>query len=97
MSGLRSRRKGIRVELAIARLIGARKVSRAYEAGHDLELPLGENRMLPIECKARAAGFRQLYDWLNDRDLLIVKADRREPLVVLRMSLAAKIAKRAAA
>jgi hypothetical protein len=94
MSGLRSRRKGVRVELAIAKAIGARKVGRAYQAGHDLELPLGDDRILRIECKARTAGFRQLYDWLNDRDLLIVKADRQEPLVVLRMSLAAEIAKR---
>jgi hypothetical protein len=96
MSGLPSRRKGVRVELAIAKLIGARKVSRAYQAGHDLELPLGDD-LLRIECKVRAAGFRQLYDWLCQRDLLIVKADRREPLVILRLSLAAALAKRGAA
>ena len=59
MSGLRSRGKGVRVELAIAKLIGARKVSRAYQAGHDLELPLGDDRMLRIECKARADRFRE--------------------------------------
>jgi hypothetical protein len=96
MSGLRSRRKGVRVELAIAKLIGARKVSRAYQAGHDLELALGDDRILRIECKARADGFRQLYDWLSDRDLLIVKADYQEPLVILRLSLATEIAKGAA-
>ena len=96
MSGLRSRRKGVRVELAIAKLIGARKVSRAYQAGHDLELLLGDDRMLRVECKARADGFRQLYDWLNERDILIIKSDRREPLVVVRLSLAAEIAKRTA-
>jgi hypothetical protein len=96
MSGLRSRRKGARVELAIATLIGAKKVSRAYQAGHDLELALGEDRMLRVECKARADGFRELYSWLNQRDPLIVKADRQEPLVVVRLSLAAKIAGRTA-
>jgi hypothetical protein len=96
MSGLRFRRKGVRVELAIAKLIGARKVSRAYQAGHDLELRLGDD-LLRIECKAGAGGFRQLYDWLNDRDLLIVKTDRQAPLVVVRLSLAAEIAKRGAA
>jgi hypothetical protein len=93
VSGLRSRRKGARVELSIAKLIGARKVSRAYQAGHDLELALGEERMLRIECKARADGFRQLYDWLNERDILIVKSHRQEPLAVLRLGLAAEIAK----
>ena len=93
MSGLRSRRMGARVELAIAKLIGGRKVSRAYQAGHDLELPLGDDRVLRIECKARADGFRQLYDWLHRRDVLIVKSDRQEPLVVVRLSLAAEIAR----
>ena len=39
-----------------------------------------------------ADGFREIYCWLNRRDVLIVKADRHEPLVVLRMSLAAEIA-----
>jgi hypothetical protein len=96
MSGLCSRGKGVRAELAIAKLIGARKVSRAYRAGHDVELRLGDDRKLRIECKAQADGFRQFYDWLNGRDVLIVKADRQEPLVVLRLSLAAEIAKRTA-
>jgi hypothetical protein len=94
VSGLHSRRKGARVELAIAELTGARKVSRAYQAGYDLELLLGDDRMLRIECKARADGFRELCSWLNGRDVLIVKADRQEPLVVLRLGLAAEIAKR---
>ena len=93
MSGLRSRRKGVRVELAIAKLIGARKVSRAYQAGHDLELPLGDDRMLRIECKARADGFRELYNWLDERDVLTIKSDRREPLVVVRLGLASDLVK----
>ena len=49
-----------------------------------------------IEVKRRANAFARLYDWLNDRDVLIGKANRQEPLVVLRMSLAAEIAKRTA-
>jgi hypothetical protein len=93
VSGLRSRRKGARVELAIAKLIGARKISRAYQAAHDLELLLGDDRMLRIECKARADGFRELYSWLRERDVLIVKADRQEPLVVLELALAVEIAR----
>ena len=53
----------------------------------------GDDRMLRIECKGRADGFRQLYGWLDRRDILIVKSDRQEPLVVVRLSLAAEIAK----
>jgi hypothetical protein len=49
-------------------------------------------RDLRVEVKARADGFRELYSWLTDRDVLIVKADRQEALVVLGLSLAAEIA-----
>ena len=54
-----------------------------------------DDRVLRIECKARGDGFRQLYDWLDQRDVLIVKSDRQEPLVVVRLSPAGEIAKRA--
>ena len=33
-----------------------------------------------------------VYAWLEDRDVLIVKADRRDAIVVLRLRLAAEIA-----
>jgi hypothetical protein len=36
-----------------------------------------------------------LYGWLDQRDVLIVKADRQEALVVVRMSLAVEIAQAA--
>ena len=100
MSGRRSRNKGARTERAIARVLQANgfaavKVSRAYQPGHDIVLPM-IGRDLSVEVKARADGFRELYGWLDGRDVLIVKADRQEPLVVLRMSLAMQIAERAA-
>lgn len=53
-------------------------------------------RDLCLEAKARADGFRELYGWLDQRDVLIVKADRQEALVVVRMSLAVEIAQAAA-
>ena len=86
---------GARTERAIARMlqeqgIRATKISRAWCAGADLCVPIGVDRAVEVKCLA--AG-RQLFDWLNQGDVLIVKADRREPLVVLRMSLAAEIAK----
>ena len=58
----------------------------------DIVLPL-LGRDLCVEVKARADGFRELYSWLNQRDVLIVKADRQEPLVIVRLPLAAEIAK----
>jgi Holliday junction resolvase len=97
MSGRRSRDKGARTERAIVRLlqgkgIPARKISGLYKPGADILVPiLGVDRAVEVKC--RAAGFSQLYEWLNNRDILIVKADRQEPLVVLRISLAAEITK----
>ena len=41
----------------------------------DIVLPL-MGRDLCVEVKARADGIRELYRWLNQRDVLIVKADR---------------------
>ena len=40
---------------------------------------------LVIECKKRANGFKQIYDWLEGNDALILGADRKEPLIVLRL------------
>ena len=59
--------------------------------GGDLSVPLlGTDRR--CEVKVRANGFIQLYDWLDDADLLIVRADRRTPLVVIPWKLAVEIA-----
>jgi hypothetical protein len=65
----------------------------ARESGADISMSLlGSDRAVEVKC--RAAGFSQLYDWLHQRDVLIVKSNRQEPLVVVRLSLAAEIAKR---
>jgi Holliday junction resolvase len=101
MSGRRSRSKGVRAERGIvnalqAHGIAAVRVPLSGAAGGrfsgDVVLPL-MGRDLCVEVKVRANGFRELYRWLADRDVLIVKADRQEPLVVVRLSLAAEIAK----
>ena len=101
MTGGRApRRKGHSIERALVRFLQARgfaavRVPLSGSVGGrfagDILLPL-MGRDLCVEVKARADGFRELYCWLNRRDVLIVKADRREPLVVLRLSLAAEIA-----
>ena len=104
MSGRRSRSKGARTERSIVNAlrasgIAAVRVPLSGAVGGrfagDIVLPL-MGRDLCVEVKARAEGFRKLYCWLVEREVLIVKADRQEPLVVLRLSLAAEIAKVAA-
>ena len=100
MSGRRSRSKGARTERSIvnalqANGIAAVRVPLSGAVGGrfagDIMLPF-MGRVLCVEVKPRAAGFRELYSWLDRRDVLIVKADRQEPLVVVRLSLAAQIA-----
>lgn len=98
--GRRSRDKGNRVERAIVKAFqaagfGAERVPLSGSAGGsylgDLTVPLmGVDRV--VEVKARANGFRELYAWLDARDALVVKADRREPLVVLPLRLAVEVA-----
>jgi hypothetical protein len=84
-SGRHSRRKGSREELALVRFLqdhgfAAEKLSRTGYTGPDVSVPLlGVDRR--VEVKVRSNGFRQPYDWLADADLLVVRADRAEPLV----------------
>src|SRR4051794_37017559 len=98
--GKASRQKGNRAERAIVKFLqghgfAAERVPLSGSAGGsylgDLTVPILEvDRVVEVKC--RATGFRQLYDWLIDRDILIVRADRSEPLVVLPLKLAAEIA-----
>ena len=101
--GASPRRKDNRAERAIVKFLqdrgfAAERVPLSGAAGGsyvgDITIPLlGIVRC--AEVKARAKGFRQLYDWLEGRDLLIVRADRSEPLVVIRVKLTAEIAAKA--
>jgi Holliday junction resolvase len=101
--GKASRDMGNRAERAVVKFLQARgfaaeRIPLSGAAGGsfvgDLTVPvLGVDRC--VEVKVRAKGFTQLYDWLEGRDLLIVKADRAEPLIVLPLKLAAEIAAKA--
>lgn len=104
MSGGRaSRQKGNRGERAVVSFLqdrgfAAERVPLSGSAGGrfsgDILIPL-LGRDLCAEVKVRAHGFNQLYAWLNGRDLLIVKQDRAQPLVILPLRLAAEIVERA--
>jgi hypothetical protein len=98
--GRRSRDKGNRAERAIVKYLqdrgfAAERVPLSGAAGGsylgDITIPV-IGRDLCAEVKARADGFATLYSWLERRDILIVRRDRSEPLVVLPLSLAAEIA-----
>jgi hypothetical protein len=91
-----SRRKGAAEERALVRYLQARgfaaeKSSRTGYKGSDLSMPLlGIDRT--IECKVRARAFGQLYKWLGNSDLLIIRQDRKPALVVVPLWLASEIA-----
>jgi hypothetical protein len=100
--GRRSRDKGNRAERAVVAFlqdkgIAAERVPLSGSAGGkysgDVSIPL-LGRDLCADVKVRARGFNQLYAWLNGRDLLIVRQDRAEPLVILPLRLAAEIVDR---
>lgn len=102
MSGGRaSRDKGNRLERTLVHALqnagfAAERVPLSGAArgrfGGDLSIPiLGVDRR--VEVKARANGFRRLYEWLGDHDFLIVRADHAEPLVIVPFRLAISIAK----
>jgi Holliday junction resolvase len=103
--GRASRQKGDRAERALVKFLqqhgfAAERIPLSGAAGGrftgDLSLPLlGVDRC--VEVKVRANGFRELYGWLVGRDVLVVKQDRAEPLVVIPLRLAAEIASRAEA
>jgi hypothetical protein len=60
----------------------------------DISFPL-LNRERVVESKVRRDGFRELYKWIEQRDLLVLRSDRRPALVVMRLSDAMEIAKAA--
>src|SRR5262245_53790713 len=101
MSGGRaSRDEGDRTERAIVRLLQERGFAAdrvplfgaaSGRLGGDVSVPvLGGDRR--VEVKVRCNGFRELYRWLDGADLLVIKCDHGEPLIVARLKFAAEIA-----
>jgi hypothetical protein len=101
--GRKPREKGGRLERHLVKRLQAagfacERIPLSGAAGGsfsgDLSIPLlGLDRV--AECKARSNGFARLYGWLKKRDLLILRVDRQEPLVVLPLKLAIEIARAA--
>lgn len=80
--GKSQRDKGARAEREFAKLIGGERVPLSGAAGGSYTgdvIGLG----MRWECKIRRDGFKQLYNWLEGKDALAVRADRKEWLVVL--------------
>jgi hypothetical protein len=102
--GRRSRQKGDRAERSLVKMLqlagvaaertpmsGAVRSSR-FGGGYDVHVPLF-GRDMRSEVKHHANGFQRLYRWLAPVDILILRADHSEPLVVLPLKLMLEIAK----
>lgn len=91
MSGRAPKQKGDRLERLVVSLLQAHGVNAkpvplsGSAAGYpgDVSVTLAD-RELCLECKSRA-DFKTLYGWLEARDALILKGDRRDPLLVVRL------------
>jgi hypothetical protein len=77
------KRKGDDFEREICKLLGGERTY--WQPGQEqkpdaVDVPyLGRG-----ECKRRASGFKQLYDWLGNNDFLAIRSDRKPALVVIR-------------
>jgi len=43
------------------------------------------NEDYTLELKKRGNGFKQIYEWIDEADALVISADRKDPLVVMRL------------
>ncbi len=94
MTQNRSRAKGDRFETEVVKTflsegIPAQRVPLSGAAGGmfggDIQIIAGQ-RQLKLECKVRARAWKAEYGWLEGNYALVIKRDRSEPLVVLRLS-----------
>ena len=89
--GMRSKRKGYRIEHEIVerlRAVGipAERVPLSGAAGGtfagDIKIGIGNYRA-EVKGRGEGAGFKMLERWLGSNELLFLKRDRTEPLVVM--------------
>lgn len=91
--GKPSRDKGARAEREVVRIfqdnaVAAERVPLSGAVGGrfaaDISVPiLGDDKRIEVKC--RATGFAQAYNWLGDNYGLVIRADRKPPLMVVRL------------
>jgi len=94
MGGRSPRRKGVRAEREVANRLkeeglAAQRVPLSGSApgmSGDVRTTVG-GRELVGEVKRRRQGFKELYRWLEGKDLLFMRADRSDWLVCMKLDL----------
>ena len=99
MPGKKSKRKGYRGEAEIVRLlrqhgVDAKRVPLSGSAKHFQPGDVVIEGYLTAEVKRRKNGFKQLYEWLENRNLVFLRADRRPWLVVMDFELFLQLMRR---
>ena len=61
---------------------------RGYKGDVHIRTATGQ---INLEAKVRASGFGFIYQHIEGVDALVIKADRQEPLLIMRLSEAAKL------
>ncbi|MCX7796181.1 MAG: hypothetical protein N2380_06650 [bacterium] len=86
---MKSRRKGYRLERELKErleelgyLVERVPLSGASGGSFSGDLIVNGKR---AEVKGRAEGFKSIYRWLEGRDILFIRADRREWLIIQRL------------
>lgn len=82
--GLSPKRKGDNGEREFCRLMGGERSFWQPNGGEERADVINVPYLGAGEVKRRKDGFRQLYAWLQGRDFVAVRADRKEWLVVMR-------------
>jgi len=90
MPGRSAKRKGYRVEREIVALhldmgLEAERVPLSGAAGGSYtgDLVIAKSWRGEVKARKGGAGFKVIEGWLGDNDLLFLRRDRAEPLVVL--------------
>lgn len=83
--GRASRDKGARAEREVAGLLGGRRVPLSGAAGGEFAGDVITELLGRGEVKRRKDGFKELYRWLEGKDFLALRADRRKWLVVVEL------------
>lgn len=99
----RNKEKGDRLEAKLVEMLllagfharrtpksGSGPLSSNPGSGYDISLSLFD-KVYKVEAKARGVAFQTFYKWLRKSDMVIVKQNFEEPLVVLPLRLAIEL------
>jgi len=89
MSGRRSRNKGYRIERELvlkhkeAGIPCKRVPLSGAQEGYPGDLMVEDKYLAEVKARASGSGFKTLERWLGENDLLFLRRDRADPLVVM--------------